>query len=251
VYVVTTDGDWIFKHSQIVSTKDFSANVSSLQHVWYLLILLCPSPMSSAWVFTFLATVSQSTPLLQSSTVQSSSHCRPKTQLKSKLSGWWPSHTNLLLFSTELSQEHCLVSQSQSYTKTDGHSASLSWCLAPNCCSWPIFNLSLDSCGFVNVGRPPYREVRSVVNSCSWASPAQSFSGPNHAVLMTIFRCLKFETSPTWRARFPYLFPPGTGQPSYTFRHWVLSRYRNCSLLYSFGTDGTEITLHLLLFIVA
>jgi hypothetical protein len=24
-----------------------------------------------------------------------------------------------------------------------------------------------------------------------------------------------FETPPTWRARFPYLFPPGTGRPSY------------------------------------
>jgi hypothetical protein len=27
--------------------------------------------------------------------------------------------------------------------------------------------------------------------------------------------------SPTWKARSPYLFPPGTGWPSYTPRHWV------------------------------
>jgi hypothetical protein len=27
--------------------------------------------------------------------------------------------------------------------------------------------------------------------------------------------------SPTWRARSPYLYPPGTGWPSYTPRHWV------------------------------
>jgi hypothetical protein len=29
------------------------------------------------------------------------------------------------------------------------------------------------------------------------------------------------ETSPTWRARSPYLYPPGTGWPSYTPGHWV------------------------------
>jgi hypothetical protein len=29
------------------------------------------------------------------------------------------------------------------------------------------------------------------------------------------------ETPTTWRARFPYLYPPGTGWPSYTPGHWV------------------------------
>jgi hypothetical protein len=38
---------------------------------------------------------------------------------------------------------------------------------------------------------------------------------------MTTFYCLRFETPPTWRARFPYLYPPGTGWPSDTPRHWV------------------------------
>jgi hypothetical protein len=33
---------------------------------------------------------------------------------------------------------------------------------------------------------------------------------------MTIFYCLRFETPPTWKARLPYLYPPGTGWPSYT-----------------------------------
>jgi hypothetical protein len=41
--------------------------------------------------------------------------------------------------------------------------------------------------------------------------------------LMTIFYCLRFETPPTWRARSPYLYPPGTGEPSYAPRHWVPS----------------------------
>jgi hypothetical protein len=39
---------------------------------------------------------------------------------------------------------------------------------------------------------------------------------------MTIFYCLRFEIPPTWRARSPYLYHPGTGWPGYTPRHWVL-----------------------------
>jgi hypothetical protein len=29
------------------------------------------------------------------------------------------------------------------------------------------------------------------------------------------------ETPPTWRSRFPYLYPPGRGWPSYTPGHWM------------------------------
>jgi hypothetical protein len=38
---------------------------------------------------------------------------------------------------------------------------------------------------------------------------------------MTTFYCLRFETPPTLRAMSPYLYPPGTGWPGYTPRHWV------------------------------
>jgi hypothetical protein len=38
---------------------------------------------------------------------------------------------------------------------------------------------------------------------------------------MTIFYYLTFQTPPIWRARSPYLYPPGTGWPGYTPRHWV------------------------------
>jgi hypothetical protein len=48
-----------------------------------------------------------------------------------------------------------------------------------------------------------------------------SFSGPSAAGLVTTFYCLRFETPPTWRARSLYLYPPGTGWPSYTPRLWV------------------------------
>jgi hypothetical protein len=32
---------------------------------------------------------------------------------------------------------------------------------------------------------------------------------------------VSFETFPTWRVSSPYLYPPGTGWPSYTPEHWV------------------------------
>jgi hypothetical protein len=80
-----------------------------------------------------------------------------------------------------------------------------------------------DSCRYVDAGRSFWREDMSVVYDDCWLSPAQSFSGPSSVELATIFDCLRFETLPTWRARFPYLYPPGTEWPSYTPRHWVKS----------------------------
>jgi hypothetical protein len=52
-----------------------------------------------------------------------------------------------------------------------------------------------DSCRFVGLGRPLRQEDRSVVCNCYWPSPAQSFSGPSPVGLVTIFYCLRFETS--------------------------------------------------------
>jgi hypothetical protein len=65
-----------------------------------------------------------------------------------------------------------------------------------------------------------WQEDGSVVYSCCWLSPTQSFSGPSLAGLMAIFYCLRFEIPPTWRARSKYLYSPGTGWPSHTPRHW-------------------------------
>jgi hypothetical protein len=71
------------------------------------------------------------------------------------------------------------------------------------------------------MGRSLRRENGSAVYNCCWVSPAQSFLGPNPAGLVTIFHSLRIKTPPTWRARSPYLYPPGTGWPSYTTRHRV------------------------------
>jgi hypothetical protein len=81
------------------------------------------------------------------------------------------------------------------------------------------FLLLSDRCRFVDVRHPLWREDGSVLYNCWWSSPAQSFSGPTPTGLMTIFYCLRFETPPTWRTRSPYLYPPGTGRPSYSPRH--------------------------------
>jgi hypothetical protein len=75
--------------------------------------------------------------------------------------------------------------------------------------------------GFVNVGRSLWRENGSAVHNCCWSSAAQSFSVPSPVGLVIIFYCLRFETPPTWRARSPYLYPPGIGWPSFTPRYWV------------------------------
>jgi hypothetical protein len=45
------------------------------------------------------------------------------------------------------------------------------------------------------VGRPLWREDGSVFCLCCWLSPAQSFLGPSSLALVTIFYCLRFETS--------------------------------------------------------
>jgi hypothetical protein len=41
------------------------------------------------------------------------------------------------------------------------------------------------------------------------------------ASAVILLSCLRFETLPTWWARYPYLYPSGTGWPSYTTRHWM------------------------------
>jgi hypothetical protein len=62
-----------------------------------------------------------------------------------------------------------------------------------------------DSCGFISLWRPFWREDWSVI----------LLLGLARAVTLGI------KSPPTWRARSPYLFPPGTGWPSYTPGHWV------------------------------
>jgi hypothetical protein len=97
---------------------------------------------------------------------------------------------------------------------------SRSVCQTPIWGPIPNFLLS-NSCGFVDVGRLLRQEDKYDVYNCCWPSSAQLSLRPSPAGLMAIFYCLRFDIPPTWRARFPYLYPPGTGWPSYTPGHWV------------------------------
>jgi hypothetical protein len=110
-----------------------------------------------------------------------------------------------------------LLTRSQSYFTTGGLPPISSFWRQTPWDSQPAMVFQLNTC----CPSPYVREDGSVVQNCCWPSPAQSFSGPSPAVLMTILYCLRFETLPTWRARSPYLYPPGTGWPGYTPGHWV------------------------------
>jgi hypothetical protein len=67
--------------------------------------------------------------------------------------------------------------------------------------------------GFLYVGCPRWREDESVIYNCCWPSPAQSFSGPSHAELMTIFYSLRFDTPTTWRSGPCIYIPQEQGGP--------------------------------------
>jgi hypothetical protein len=95
--------------------------------------------------------------------------------------------------------------------------------LAVNCQSVRLGDTPLQTHDyqFVSCGHGPYVTSSPMrVWVCRlqllWPSPAELFSGPSPA-----FYCLRLETPPTWKAMSPYLFPPATGWPSYTPRHWV------------------------------
>jgi hypothetical protein len=70
------------------------------------------------------------------------------------------------------------------------------------------------SCGYVDVGRSLWREDGSVDYNCCWPSAEQSFSGSSPVGLVTVFYCLRFETSfsspPTTRCVTVEVFDPAS-----------------------------------------
>jgi hypothetical protein len=91
-----------------------------------------------------------------------------------------------------------------SATITDCNSKSSHGVKTPSRAQDQILVLS-DSCRFVDVGRPLWREDGPVVYNCCWSSPAQSFSGPSPAGLVTIFYCLRFETPSNLEGQVPVI----------------------------------------------
>jgi hypothetical protein len=84
--------------------------------------------------------------------------------------------------------------ESESHITTDGRSASLSWNEASDRGLRSDFltarKLRVCWCGALSM-------TRGLVCrwNCCWPSPAQSFSGPSPVGLVTIFYCLRFDTS--------------------------------------------------------
>jgi hypothetical protein len=82
--------------------------------------------------------------------------------------------------------------------------------------SHQFFLLSITaSCWFVDVGRPLWWEVGTIVFSCCWVSPAQSFPSLSPAGLIRIFYCLYFWDTPNLflssRNRVAQLHPKALG----------------------------------------
>jgi hypothetical protein len=87
------------------------------------------------------------------------------------------------------------------------------------------FLLLSDSCRFVDVGRPLWREDWSVVHNFCWLRQRSHFRVRVPRDLRPYFTCLRFEAPPTWRARFPYLYPPGTGWTNSSIAVCLFSAY--------------------------
>jgi hypothetical protein len=124
------------------------------------------------------------------------------------------------LASFETPSETGWWSQSQSYVTTDGQSASLSWCQAS---IWGV--------------RPDFYYCQTISGLLTWGALSDERTGlpftiaadprkRSHSSVWVPrdswpYFTLIFETPPTRSARCPYLYPPGTGWPSYTPKHWV------------------------------
>jgi hypothetical protein len=82
------------------------------------------------------------------------------------------------------------------------------------------FFLCICNCEFLDEWLSVWWEDGSAIYSynCFRALSEQSLSGPSPADLTTLFT-VSYETPPTWRARFPYLYPPGVWWSRYIPEH--------------------------------
>jgi hypothetical protein len=113
-----------------------------------------------------------------------------------------------------------LGSGSRSYFTTDSQSVSMSWYRAPlwdlrpdiiSCRNVVVRNLRYCICG-----APSLTRGRVCNLQCNYSMVRVTHNPKPYFTVSS-------ETPPTWRVRFPYLYPPRTGWPSYTPGHWVPS----------------------------
>jgi hypothetical protein len=127
------------------------------------------------------------------------------------LAGWRSSHANLLVFCLRLNSK----SELSYYRQSVGQSvlgSILTWDPRPD------FYYCQTLAVLLMWGTPQTRG--RVCPFVSGRRQHKSLWGPRPAGLMVILYSLKFETSPTRRARSLYLYSQRTGWPSYTPRHW-------------------------------
>jgi hypothetical protein len=112
-------------------------------------------------------------------------------------------------------------SESESYITTDGQSASLSWNKAPVWGLRPDFYYCQKVAGLFVWSVLSLTRGRVCLYNCCWPSPAQLFSGPSPVGLVTIFYCLRFETSfsspPTTRRPTVEVFDPASPYESINY----------------------------------
>jgi hypothetical protein len=113
----------------------------------------------------------------------------------------------------------CLKTQNRSYFTTDSQSVSMSWYRAP------LWDLQPDIISWQNVA---VWNLRSCIYGAPSLTRGQVCNLRCNRSMVQVAQNLKpyftvsSETPPIWRARFLYLYPPGTRWPSYTPGHWVL-----------------------------
>jgi hypothetical protein len=84
--------------------------------------------------------------------------------------------------------------------------------------SFSVWQLWVSRCGTPSLTRRWICNLlRQLLLSLARAITLRSKSRRTHRPYFTV----SYEILQTWRARSPYLYPPGTGCPSYTPGHWV------------------------------
>jgi hypothetical protein len=127
--------------------------------------------------------------------------------------GWWPSYRIPIFHSSNFRHKTVLISQS--YVTTDGQLASLSWCQAPSRAQNQIFvtvrQLWVCWCGAPSLTRGWVCHLQLLMVLASTVI----LRSESHRTQDYVY-CFRFETPPTWGARSPYLYLPGTRWPNYT-----------------------------------
>jgi hypothetical protein len=96
------------------------------------------------------------------------------------------------------------------------------WCWDPIWSLWSDFFYCLTTAGFLVWGALSDERMGLKFSCTTGFGPCQS----SHSRVRVTqnsrpYFTVSFETTPTWKSRSLYLYPPGRGWPSHTHRHWV------------------------------